>query len=139
MRRRHGAGPSYGADADAGRIWWTDVGVQQNLPFAVHPDPVSGMRCWHQAVRVVPAHAGDRYGDISVDTGRARQIYDHWIAKARAADIYSPDPTRRPFWLVRPLKPARHALRLPPQPEPTDGSRPPGLALALVPALAVRA
>ena len=51
-----------------GRIWWTDVGVHQNLTFPVHPDPVSGMHCWHQAVRVRRAEPGDAYGDISVDT-----------------------------------------------------------------------
>ena len=27
-------------------------GVHQNLTFPVQPDPVSGMHCWHQAVRV---------------------------------------------------------------------------------------
>ena len=36
------------------RIWWTDAGVHQNLTFPVHPDPISGMHCWHQAVRVRP-------------------------------------------------------------------------------------
>ena len=42
------------------RIWWTDVGVHQNLTFPVHPDPVSGMHCWHQAVRVRKADPDDR-------------------------------------------------------------------------------
>ena len=40
------------------RIWWTDVGVHQNLTFPVHPDPISGQHCWHQAVRVRKAEAG---------------------------------------------------------------------------------
>ena len=33
----------------------SDGGVHQNLTFPVHPDPVSGMHCWHQKVRVEPA------------------------------------------------------------------------------------
>src|SRR5690606_31704628 len=52
LRRRSGAGPFESADPDTRRIWWTDVGVHQNLAFPVQPDPISGMHCWHQAVRV---------------------------------------------------------------------------------------
>jgi len=43
-------------------------GVHQDITFPVHPDPISGMHCWHQMVRVERAGAGDRYGDIFVDT-----------------------------------------------------------------------
>ena len=111
LRPRAGLRPS--ADADSERIWWTDVGVHQNLTFAVHPDPVSGMHCWHQAVRVRPAERGDRYGDISVDLGAAREQYRLWLRRSRPADRFSPDGTRRPHWLVRPLKPTREAYRLP--------------------------
>jgi hypothetical protein len=99
------------------RIWWTDVGVHQNLTFPVHPDPVSGMHCWHQAVRVTKAGATDAYGDISVDTARAHEVYLKWIARTRGADRFSPDNTRRPYWLLRPLKPAREFYRLPDKPE----------------------
>ena len=38
--------------------------------FPVQPDPISGMHCWHQAVRVRKAEPGDRYGDI---VGRHRE------------------------------------------------------------------
>ncbi len=68
LKREKGAEPYASSDPDTERIWWTDVGVHQNLTFPVHPDPVSGMHCWHQAVRVTKAEAGDVYGDISVDT-----------------------------------------------------------------------
>jgi hypothetical protein len=95
------------------RIWWTDVGVHQNLTFPVHPDPVSGMHCWHQAVRVTKAKAGDNYGDISVDTDKSREVYRKWMRMTRPADKYSPDGTRRPYWLMRPLKPSREVFRLP--------------------------
>lgn len=113
LRRARGVGPYESADADTRRIWWTDVGVHQNLTFPVHPDPVSGQHCWHQAVRVKKAEGGDVYGDISVDTAKAREVYRRWLAEARPADRFSPDGTRRPYWLLRPLKPAREAFRLP--------------------------
>jgi len=113
MKRESGVAPYSSADADTLRIWWTDVGVHQNLTFPVHPDPVSGMHCWHQAVRVTKADAQDSYGDISVDTEKAHEVYLKWIALTRGADQFSPDGTRRPYWLLRPLKPAREFYRLP--------------------------
>jgi len=64
MERRGPAGPYSSADPDSQRIWWNDTGVHQNLTFSVHPDPISGMHCWHQAVRVSPAAPGDRHGTL---------------------------------------------------------------------------
>ena len=113
MERRAPAGPYESADPDSQRIWWTDTGVHQNLTFPVHPDPISGMHCWHQAVRIRPAAPGDRHGDIAVDTGKARQVYRDWLALARPAAQVSPDGTRRPHWLMRPLKPSAAAFALP--------------------------
>ena len=95
------------------RIWWNDVGVHQNLTFPVHPDPISGMHCWHQAVRVRKAESTDNYGDIHVDTQKSREVYRKWLAQTRPADKYSPDGTRRPYWMLRPLKPAREFYQLP--------------------------
>ncbi|HEX8180193.1 MAG TPA: molybdopterin-dependent oxidoreductase [Pyrinomonadaceae bacterium] len=117
LKRERGVAPYESSDADTLRIWWTDVGVHQNLTFPVHPDPVSGQHCWHQAVRVTKARAGDAYGDISVDAERARAVYRKWLAETRAAAQFSPDGTRRPYWLLRPLKPAREFYRLPAQAE----------------------
>lgn len=99
-------------DADLSRIWWTDAGVHQNLTFPVQPDPVSGMHCWHQAVRVEKAHAHDRYGDVVVDLEKSKAHYDEWMKKTRPADRFSPDGTRRPHWLMRPLRPSKDAYRL---------------------------
>jgi hypothetical protein len=79
----------------------------------VHPDPVSGMHCWHQAVHLRKAEPGDAYGDISVDLERSREVYRRWLELARPAGATSPDESRRPYWLLRPLKPARDAYRLP--------------------------
>jgi anaerobic selenocysteine-containing dehydrogenase len=122
MRRRKGAGPYESADADTRRIWWTDVGVHQNLTFPVQPDPISGMHCWHQAVRVTKAKPGERAGDIAVDTERAHAVYLEWLAKTRPADRHSPDGTRRPYWLMRPLRPAKEAYRLPLGAQPPAGA-----------------
>ena len=116
LRRERGVEPFASSDADTSRIWWTDAGVHQNLAFPVQPDPVSGMHCWHQAVRVRPAEPGDRYGDVVVDTAKSRAVYAEWLALARPARGSSPDGTRRPYWLLRPLKPAREVYRLPADP-----------------------
>ena len=113
LRRERGAEPYASNDADTLRIWWNDVGVHQNLTFPVHPDPISGMHCWHQAVRVRPAEANDNYGDIHVDTAKSREVYKKWLAGARPADRFSPNGERRPYWMLRPLKPAREFYKLP--------------------------
>jgi hypothetical protein len=105
--------PYRSADADTARIWWSDTGVHQNLTFPVHPDPISGMHCWHQAVRVRPAEPGDCHGDIAADTAKARAAYQDWMARTRPAGHVSPDGTRRPHWLMRPLKPTPAAFALP--------------------------
>ena len=114
LSRRRGVGPYASDDPDTSRIWWTDVGVHQNLTFPVHPDPVSGQHCWHQAVRVRKAEPGDAHGDVHVDAARSREVYERWLAMARPADRVSPDGTRRPYWLMRPLKPDKDVFRLPP-------------------------
>ncbi len=114
MRRRSSVAPHESADPDTARIWWSDTGVHQNLTFPVHPDPISGMHCWHQAVRVRPALPDDRHGDIAVDTGRSRAVYAEWLAMTRPSHEVSPDGLRRPTWLMRPLKPARALFELPP-------------------------
>jgi hypothetical protein len=119
MRRHAAAGPYESADPDSQRIWWTDTGVHQNLTFGVQPDPISGMHCWHQAVWVRPAGPGDRHGDIAVDTRRAHEVYRRWLAYTRPAGQVSPDGTRRPRWLMRPLKPAAAAFAIPAPPAVT--------------------
>jgi anaerobic selenocysteine-containing dehydrogenase len=113
LQRRKGVEPHASTDPDSMRVWWTDVGVHQNLTHAVHPDPISGMHCWHQAVRVRRAEPSDRYGDIAVDTARAHAAYAKWLELTRSADLHSPDGTRRPYWLMRPVRPERGAYRLP--------------------------
>jgi anaerobic selenocysteine-containing dehydrogenase len=113
LRTSKGVEPFETDDPDTGRIWWTDVGVHQNLTFPVHPDPISGMHCWHQAVRVRKAEPGDRPGDIHVNLARSREVYREWLRLTRRAEEVSPDGTRRPYWLLRPVRPTRDAYRLP--------------------------
>ncbi|GAP63886.1 hypothetical protein ARMA_2309 [Ardenticatena maritima] len=113
MRQKEGVRPFKSSDPDSERIWWSDVGVNQNLTFSVHPDPISGMHCWHQKVRIEKAHPGDRYGDIFVDTKRAHEVYRQWLAMTRPADQVSPDGTRRPYWLLRPFRPTLEVYKLP--------------------------
>ncbi|MBO9367434.1 MAG: molybdopterin-dependent oxidoreductase [Chloroflexi bacterium] len=113
MRVLHGARAWTSADPDTRRIWWENVGVNQNLTHPVHPDPVSGVHCWLQKVRVRKAEPGDRAGDLFVDTNKSMQVYRQWLSMTRPADKFSPDGTRRPYWLNRPLKPTREAYKLP--------------------------
>ena len=114
LARLAGVAPFESSDPDTQRIWWTDVGVHQNLTFPVHPDPISGQHCWHQAVRVTRAQPGDACGDIAVDTAKSADVYRRWMEMTRSAFRFSPDHTRRPYWLLRPLRPGRDAYQLPP-------------------------
>ncbi len=113
LRKRAEAGRYQSADPDTARIWWGETGVHQNLTFAVQPDPVSGMHCWHQAVRIAPAAPGDVHGDVAADTGLARAVYQRWMEQTRSAGDVSPDRRRRPGWLIRPLRPSDEAFALP--------------------------
>jgi hypothetical protein len=111
LRQVEALGPFESADPDSSRIWWSDGGVHQNLTFPVHPDPVSGMHCWHQKVVVSRARPGeDRYGDVYADTSRSMQVYREWLAKTRPGP--GPGGLRRPLWLDRPLRPADEMFRV---------------------------
>jgi anaerobic selenocysteine-containing dehydrogenase len=103
MRQQSGIAPFESDDPDSGRVWWSDGGVPQNLTHAPHPDPISGMHCWHQKVTVRPAEQDDYYGDVYVDTKRSMEIYREWVEKTRPAG--GPDGKRRPKWLKRPIAP----------------------------------
>ncbi|MBI3993649.1 MAG: molybdopterin-dependent oxidoreductase [Candidatus Lambdaproteobacteria bacterium] len=103
-----GVRPFASADADSLRIFWRDGGVHQNITHAPHPDPISGMHCWHQAVRVEKPGPGEAYGDVVVDTQRAFAVYRAWLAKTRPPR--RDDRLRRPLWLNRPLRPVTEAF-----------------------------
>ena len=107
MRQIHGVRPFKSDDPDSERIWWEDGGVHQNLTFPVQPDFISGQHCWHQKVRVESPALEDRYGDIFVDTNKAHEVYQRWLAMTRAAP--GPGNLRRPLWLPRVYRPAPDA------------------------------
>ena len=110
LRYTDGIKPFESADPDSSRIHWDDPGVHQNLTFPVQPDPVSGMHCWHQKVRITKAEAGDEYGDVSVDTAKAREAYRRWMEMTRPGP--GPDGQRRPEFLMRHVAPRRKAYRV---------------------------
>ena len=109
IRRVGDVAPFESSDPDSRHVWWTSGGVTQNLTFPVQPDPISGMHCWHQNVTVEKARPGDAYGDIEVDTEKAREVYREWLALARPAP--RADGLRRPEWFSRPFRPSAGAYR----------------------------
>ncbi|TNE50621.1 MAG: formate dehydrogenase [Bacteroidetes bacterium] len=108
MKTMRGIEPFKSDDKDSSRIFWSDGGVHQNITFPVHPDPISGMHCWHQKVRLEKAHANDHYGDIYVDTNKSMEVYRKWLDMARPAP--GPDNLRRPLWMKRALRPVDEAF-----------------------------
>jgi anaerobic selenocysteine-containing dehydrogenase len=110
LRQVEGVQPFESEDPDSSRIFWQEGGVHQNLTFPVHPDPVSGMHCWHQRVKVERAGAEDRYGDVLVSTKRSHEIYREWLELARPAP--GPGGLRRPLWFSRPVRPHEDAYKL---------------------------
>ncbi len=110
MRQLEGVRPYASKDPDTERIFWRETGVHQNLTFPVHPDPVSGMHCWHQKVTVERAQPTDRYADISVDPAKAYLVYKKWMAMTRPQTERA-DGLRRPLWMIRPYRPAASAFK----------------------------
>ena len=104
MRQTGDIKPFQSNDPDSARIYWRDGGVHQNITHAVHPDPISGMHCWHQRVRLELPGPGDAYGDIEVDTNRSHELFKEWLAMSRPPN--REDGLRRPLWFARTLKPA---------------------------------
>ncbi|RZV40718.1 MAG: formate dehydrogenase [Acidimicrobiia bacterium] len=110
LRQKKGIEPFTSEDPDSERIWWKDAGVNQNLAFPTHPDPVSGMHAWHQRVRLTAAEPGDQYGDVVVDTNKSYEVYKEWLEMTKPAP--GPGGLRRPLWLHRPVKPTPDAYQV---------------------------
>ena len=110
MKTIRGVQPFKSDDPDSARIFWSDGGVHQNITHAVHPDPISGMHCWHQRVRIEKARPGDSYGDIHVDTKKSFEVYKEWLDMTRPAP--GPNGLRRPLWFKRPLRPVEELYYL---------------------------
>jgi anaerobic selenocysteine-containing dehydrogenase len=103
MNTVSGVKPFNSTDNDSKRIFWIDGGVHQNITHAVHPDPISGMHCWHQRVRIEKPGPNDTYGDIFVDTKKSMEVFREWLKMTRPAP--GPDGLRRPLWFKRALRP----------------------------------
>ncbi|MEP0848735.1 MAG: hypothetical protein HRF50_18165 [Phycisphaerae bacterium] len=123
MRIVSGPRPFDSADPDSRRVWWREGGVHQNVTFPVQPDPISGMHCWHQAVRVQRAAPDDRCGDVFVNTRKSMEVFREWMQRTRWPVGPAPGPDgrrlRRPLWLNRPLRPADEAYFIAPSTKPS--------------------
>jgi len=106
----HGARPFASSDPDSSRIWWSDVGVHQNLTFPVQPES-SQRHALLASAR--DAREGRTRGQVRrylVDTNKSHEIYKEWLAMTRSAP--GPDGLRRPLWFDRPLRPIPEAYKL---------------------------
>lgn len=98
---------------DLGNINWDGLsGVWQNAVHHPHPDPISGMHCWHQKVLLEKAGPNDKVGDIEVDIASTFKTYQVWRDElTRPAP--GPNGLRRPEHLKRPWVPlAREAYKM---------------------------
>jgi len=96
----------YNKDSD--NIWWDGLsGSWQNAVAPAHPDPISGMHCWHQKVVLEAAQAGDKIGDIYVNYENNFNTYKAWRDEL-TRPLNSSDKLRRPEHIKRPWVPLSH-------------------------------
>ncbi|MCC6335673.1 MAG: molybdopterin-dependent oxidoreductase [Myxococcales bacterium] len=90
---------------DLDNLSWDGLsGVWQNAVHHPHPDPVSGMHCWHQKVLLEKAGPGEKVGDLQVDIQATFKTYQVWRDQlTRPAP--GPGGLRRPEHLKRPWVP----------------------------------
>ena len=99
---------------DLDNISWDGLsGVWQNAVHHPHPDPVSGMHCWHQKVLLEATGPGVKIGDLQVDIAATLKTYQVWRDElTRPAP--GPGGLRRPEHLKRPWVPiTRAAYKMP--------------------------
>ncbi len=90
---------------DSDNIWWDGLsGSWQNAVAPAHPDPISGMHCWHQKVILTKAEAGDKIGDISVNYENNFNTYKAWRDEL-TRPLNETNKWRRPQWIKRPWVP----------------------------------
>ena len=89
-------------NADLDNISWDGLsGVWQNSVHHPHPDPVSGMHCWHQKVLLEKCSAGEKIGDLQVDIAITLATFRAWRDQlTRPAP--GPGGLRRPEYIKRP-------------------------------------
>jgi anaerobic selenocysteine-containing dehydrogenase len=87
---------------DLDNISWDGLsGVWQNAVHHPHPDPISGMHCWHQKVLLEKAGAGEKIGDLKVDIGVTLDTFKQW-RDTLTRPAPGPGGLRRPEHLKRP-------------------------------------
>ncbi|MGB6018610.1 MAG: molybdopterin-dependent oxidoreductase [Sulfurimonadaceae bacterium] len=90
----------YNKDSD--NIWWDGLsGSWQNAVAPTHPDPISGMHCWHQKVILEPAQPGDSIGDIYVNYENNFKTYQAWRDEL-TRPLNATNKWRRPRHIKRP-------------------------------------
>jgi anaerobic selenocysteine-containing dehydrogenase len=95
--------PEYNKDLD--NIWWDGLsGSWQNAVAPAHPDPISGMHCWHQKVLLEKPQAGDKIGDVYVNYENNFKTYQAWRDQL-TRPLNENDTQRRPRWIKRPWVP----------------------------------
>jgi hypothetical protein len=102
---------SFNKDLD--NITWDGLsGVWQNAVHHPHPDPISGMHCWHQKVLLEQPGPGEKVGDLKVNIANTHKTYQEWRDKlTRPAP--GPNGLRRPEHLKRPWVPlSRNAYKM---------------------------
>ena len=93
----------YNKDID--NIWWDGLsGAWQNAVAAPHPDPISGMHCWHQKVLLEPISKGEKIGDVYVNYDNNLNVYRAWRDDL-TRPLNSSDKLRRPQHIKRPWVP----------------------------------
>ena len=87
---------------DSENIWWDGLsGSWQNAVAPAHPDPVSGMHCWHNKVILESAQPGDKIGDIFVNYDNNLKVYQAW-RDTLTRGLDSNSTIRRPRHIKRP-------------------------------------
>jgi anaerobic selenocysteine-containing dehydrogenase len=93
----------YNKDID--NIWWDGLsGAWQNAVAAPHPDPISGMHCWHQKVLLEQPNKGEKIGDVYVNYDNNLNVYRAWRDDL-TRPLNSSDKLRRPMHIKRPWVP----------------------------------
>ena len=63
-------------DPDMKNIWWKAEGVNPNDIIPASADPIGGSQGWYDTVvKVTPAKAGDKFGDVKVDNSKHFEFY----------------------------------------------------------------
>jgi len=94
---------AYNKDSD--NIWWDGLsGSWQNAVAPTHPDPISGMHCWHQKVILEAAQPGDKIGDLHVNYENNFKTYQAWRDEL-TRPLNADDKLRRPQHIKRPWVP----------------------------------